>query len=307
MMPRRAQRSLILLLIALICVSSAHAQQTTDSFVFYVSVTDENAKPFSGLKTENFSVTVDKSPRNITAFKAEGIPSSIGILVDASGSMARDSDKTTAEFRQKISDGLSRFVGVGNPANNYFAAAFNSNVAFSDGWIQAGDRLELTRSGGPQQTALYDAMYFGVQRLSSAPHSRRVLLVVTDGQDSASKRTFKEVRELIKDSDVTVYAICIIGADGGSALGMEGQGVLDEVTAPSGGRMFLLKRDAKVDIVKGTFDLIARDIHAQYQLTIDKEPGATPKKWHKLKVKLNKGDAKGWPKLSVKNRDAYLN
>ena len=305
MIPRQAQRTLLLLLIALICVSSIHAQQTTDSFVFYVSVTDENAKPFSGLKTENFSITVDKSPRDITAFKAESIPASIGILVDASGSMARSSDKATAEFQQKISDGLSRFVAVSHPENDYFASAFDASVAFSQGWSRAGDRMALINSGTEKQTALYDAMYYGVQHLATGRHLRRVLLVVTDGQDSASKRMFKEVRELIKSSDVTVYAICIVGADSGSALGMEGQGVLDELTAPSGGRMFLLKSDAKPEVVKGTFDLIARDIHEQYQLTIEKEPGATPKKWRKLKVKLNKGDAKGWPKLFVRTRDGY--
>ena len=70
--------------------------------------------------------------------------------------------------------------------------------------------------------------------------------------------------------------------------------------------MLLLKRDAKPEIVKGTFDLIARDIHEQYQLTIEGEPGMTPKKWRKLKVKLNKGDAKGWPNLKVKAREGYL-
>lgn len=305
MIPRRAQR-FVVLLIALICVSSVNAQQNTDSFVFYVSVTDENAKPFPGLKPENFSVTVDKTPRNITALRTESIPASIGILVDASGSMDRSSDKATAEFQQKISDGLSRFVAVSHPENDYFASAFDAAVTFSQDWFRAGERMELINSGSGRQTALYDAMYYGVQHLAKGRHSRRVLVVVTDGQDSASKRMFKEVRDLIKNSDVTVYAVCIVGADSGSALGMEAQGVLDELTAPSGGRMLLLKRDAKPEIVKGTFDLIARDIHEQYQLTIEREPGMTPKKWRKLKVKLNKGDAKGWPNLKVKAREGYL-
>jgi Ca-activated chloride channel homolog len=220
--------------------------------------------------------------------------------------LARDSDKSTGEFRAKISEGLSRFVGVGNPANDYFAAAFDSNVAFPEGWFKAGDRLELISSGGPKQTALYDSIYYALQRLATARHSRRVLVVLTDGQDNASKRMFKEVREVIKSSDVTVYAICIIGDDRGSALALEGQGVLEDLAAPSGGRMFLLKRDAKPEIFKAAFDLIARDIHAQYQLTIDSEPGATQKKWRKLKVKLDKGDAKGWPKLFVRAREGYF-
>ena len=304
MIPQRAQR--FVLLIALICVSSIHAQQNTDSFVFYVSVTDENAKPFSGLKPENFSVTVDKTPRNVTAFKAESIPASIGILVDASGSMDRSSDNATAQFQQKIGDGLSRLVAVSHPENDYFASAFDAAVVFSQDWFRAGERMALINSGSGRQTALYDAMYYGVQHLAKGRHSRRVLLVVTDGQDSASKRTFNELRELIKNSQATVYAVCIVGDDSGSALAMEGQGVLDELTATSGGRMFLLKRAAKPEVVNGTFDLIARDIHEQYQLTIEKEPGATPKKWRKLKVKLNKGDAKGWPKLRLKTREGYF-
>jgi VWFA-related protein len=272
-----------------------------------VSVTDENAKPFPGLKTENFSVTIDKSPRNITAFRAESIPASIGLLVDASGSMGPETSKRAKEFQRKISEGLSRFLAVSNRANNYFAAAFDAKVAFSDGWIRYGDRLELINSGDPRGTALYDSIYYGLQRLATAHHSRRVLVVVSDGIDSASKRMFKEVRELIKNSDVAVYAICIVQShDEGSALGMEGQGVLDELTAASGGRSFLLHYDANLEIFNGAFEVVARDIHAQYQLTIDKEPGATPAKWRKLRVKLNKGDAKGWPKLSVRARDGYF-
>lgn len=308
MIPPRAER--YLLLIALICVysfsfASVLAQQN-DSFVFYVSVTDENAKPFSGLKPENFSVTVDKTPHNLTAFRVESIPTSVGILVDASGSMGRKSDKATVEFQQKMSLGLSRFVAVGNQANEYFAAAFDARVAFAEGWMRPGEQLDLINSGDQKSTALWDSIYWGLQRLAAARHSRRVLLVLSDGRDSASKRTFKEVRELIKSSDVTVYAVCLIGGDSGSTLALEGQGALDELTAPSGGRMFVLKRDAKLEIFKETFDLIARDVHAQYQLTIDKEPGATPKKWRKLKVKLNKGDAKGWPKLILRTRDGYF-
>ena len=296
-----------LLLIALVCVSSASilAQQNTDSLVVYVSVTDEQAKPFSGLKPENFSITVDKTPRAIKSFRAESIPASVGLLVDASGSVMGNDDKTS-EFRRKISEGLSQFVAVGNPENDYFAALFDSRVAFSEGWIRPGDRLDLSSSGGPKQTALYDSIYYGVQRLAAARHSRRVLVVVTDGQDSASKHMFKEVRELIRNSDVTVYAICIVGADNGSALALEGQGVLDELTAPSGGRMFLLKRDSKAEIVKVAFELVARDIQGQYQLTIDKEPGVTPKKWRNIKLKLNKGDAQGWPNLKIRGRDGYF-
>jgi VWFA-related protein len=310
MIPPRSQR--FLLLIALFCVysfspSSAFAQQNNDSLVFYVSVTDENAKPFSGLKPENFSITVDKSQREIKSFRAESVPASIGILVDSSGSMRPTKSKVVEEFQRKMSEGLSRFVGVSNPENYYFAAAFDAKVAFPEAWIKAGERVDLFSSGDPRGTALYDSMYYGLQRMATARHSRRVLLVVSDGMDNASKRIFKDVRELIKNSDVTVYAIGIIQPEGeGTALGMEGQGVLDELTGVSGGRTFFLRYDAKVEIVKGVFDLLARDIHGQYQLTIDKEPGATPKKWRKIKLKLNKGDAKGWPKLFVKTRDGYF-
>lgn len=306
MIPLRVQP--LLALIALLCISSFNPSlaQQNDSLVIRVSVTGENAKPFAGLTAENFSVTVDKTPRKIISFRAESVPSSIGILLDASDSSGVAWTKPSREFRRRIVDGITRFSQVSNPANNYFAAVFDGKVSFTEGWLDAGNTLALTNSGDARGTALYDSIYYALERLATAPHSRRVIVLISDGHDNISKRTFKEVRDAIKNSDVTVYAICVTSnAEQGSALGVEGLGVLDELTGVSGGRTFPLKTDAKPEIVKGTFDLIARDINGQYQLTIQKDAAATPKKWRKLRIKLNKDGAKGWPKLYVRTRDGY--
>ena len=304
MIRRRAQPFLALIAVLFIPFSLTLSQQN-DSFVIRVSVTDKNGKPFSGLKQEDFSVTVDKTERKIVSFSAESIPASVVLLVDASGSAGLNRSKETEEFRRRISAGLTRFVAVGNPENDYFAVAFDKKCAFSGGWFRAGDSLDLNNSGEVGRTVLFDCVYDALQHLTTARHARRVILLLTDGQDNASERTFKELREAIKQSDVTVYAIYLSQGDQGSSLAMEDQGVLEELAGASGGKMFTLRYGAKPEIVNGTFDLVARDMHGQYQLTIEKEAAATPKKWRKLKLKLNKSDEKDWPKLSVKTRDGY--
>lgn len=301
---RRAQPFLALIALLFIQFGPILSQQN-DSFVVWVSVTDKNGKPFSGLKQEDFSVMVDKLERKIVSFSGESIPASVGILVDASGSSGLNRSKESEEFRRKIANGVSRFLEVGNPENDYFAAVFDKKCVVREGWFRAGESIGLNSSGEYGRTVFYDCLYDALQHLTTARHSRRVILLLSDGQDNASTRTFKEVREAIKQSDVTVYAVFLRQGDDGSALGMEGRGVLDELTGASGGKTFDLKYSAKPEIVNGTFDLVAREMHGQYQLTIEKEAAATPKKWRKLKLKINKDDEKNRPKLSIKSRDGY--
>lgn len=284
------------------------AQQLTESRVFPVSVIDEEGTPYSGLKPEHVSAWVDKEPLKVISVKTENTPVDMGIVIDLSGSIGPPGKKESKEFRRKLNDAITRFLAVSHPENDYFATTFNERVAISENWTGPNDSLfeKLDAPANKGQTALYDALYFAIKNVTSGRHSRRVLLAITDGFDNESKRTFKEVAELIKRSDVIVYAIALYDkTKQGSSLAKEGLEVLDDLTELSGGRAVFVNYSEKPEVVKTAFEIIAADLQAQYQLTIENAKAVGPEKWRKLKLKLNLPEEKGRPKLWIRSRAGY--
>lgn len=307
MVPPRAKR--LLTLVAFLCVSSfneALAQQTTDSLVFNVSVTDEKGRTYRGLKPENFSASVDKAPRKIISLTADNQPLSVGLLFDVSGSIERSGTREAQKFWRKLGDGAIGFLKASNPENDYFASMFDAKVALTDRWTGPDVSVlsRLSPPGNHMGTSLYDALYFGIQNVMSGRHSRRALLMISDGQDNNSKRTFNEVKSLLRRSDVIVYAIGLF-EEAGSSLGQEGVSVLEELTDPTGGRVWIMSPKSKPEDFKEAFDWIASDLQSQYQLSIEKQDLPGPEKFRKLKLKLELPKEKGRPKLYVRCRDGY--
>ena len=298
-----------LALVALFCLSSfSHslAQQNTDSLIFNVSVTDEKGRTYRGLKPENFSASVDKAPRKIISLTANNQPLSVGLLVDASRSIGPSGTREAQEFWRKLGDGAVEFLKASNPENDYFALMFDGKVGPTERWTgpDASVLSKLSPPGHHLGTAFFDALYSGVQNVMSGRHSRRALLMITDGQDNNSKRTFNEVVSLLKRSDVIVYAIGLI-TDEGSALGQEYAGVLDELTGLTGGRVWFMSPGSKPEAFKAAFEWVASDLQNQYQLSIEKQDLPGPEKFRKLRLKLDLPKEKGRPKLYVRCRDGY--
>ena len=310
MVPARAK--LLFTLVALLFLSSfSHIvaqQQNADTRVFNVSVVDENGKPYVGLKVENFLVSVDKKPRRIVSLTTENTPVGVGILLDFSGSLGPSDKKDANAFRRKLNDAITHFLAVSNSNNDYFVGTFNNRVAFSETWTGPVESI-FEKVGAPERygpTALYDALYHGIEQVMKGRHSRRVILMVTDGIDNDSKRTFNEVVNLVKRSDVTIYALAVYDeSTRESSLTAEGFGVLDDLTKPSGGRSILLKQNASAEAVKSAFQIIADNLQSHYQLLIENEPVAGPEKWRKFTLKLNLPDEKGRPKLFTWNRPGF--
>lgn len=307
MIPVRAQP--LLALIALICVSPLNllAQQNTDKLVFNVSVVDGEGKPVTDLKPENFSVWIDKKPRKVVSLKIENTPVSVGILLDVSGSIGPNGNDPKPSQRN-IREGMKHFLEVSNPANEYFAAVFDGSVALTESWTGASESLlsNLTAPGKKSNTALYDTLYYGIQRVVAGRQSRRVLLVITDGFDNGSRRSYKEVVKLMKKSDVSIYAIALYD-DRKNALGgpADGLRMLEELTMMSGGRAIYLPYSAKPDVVNSAFEIIATNLQNQYQLAVEKDDTTGPEKWRKLKLKLNLGDEKNKPILTIWSREGF--
>jgi Ca-activated chloride channel family protein len=268
----------------------------TDLITLTVTVTDSYGRYVSGLSKSAFSVLDDKQPQEITFFSDDDSPVSVGVIFDVSGSMSGDKVK-------RARDALSKFIQTSHDSDEYFLIAFNSRAQLL---------LDKTRDGGAvldrltfvetkSQTALYDACYLGVEKVQRGTHPKRALLLISDGQDNDSRYTFNELKKLLKESDVTLYAIGILsGNDAGSSLGMEGQGILDELSGVSGGKAFFPRSAAEMDDI---FEQIALELRHQYSIGYKPDTFVNDGKWHRVKVSVK--PPRGLPKLFVRSKEGY--
>jgi Ca-activated chloride channel family protein len=269
----------------------------TDLITFNVTVTDIYGRFVSGLNKNAFTVVDEKNPQEITFFSDEDAPVSVGILFDVSGSMSGDKVR-------RARDALSHFIQTSHDRDEYFLIGFNSRAQLLMDRTRDGQAVldKLTFVQTKNNTALYDACYLGVERVQRGAHPKRALLLISDGQDNNSRYTFNELRRVLKESDVVLYAIGILGgSDVGSALGMEGQGILDELAGVSGGKAFYPRSGAEMDDI---FEQIALELRHQYSIGYKPKDFVTDGKWHKIKVSVH--PPRGLPKLFVRTKDGYF-
>lgn len=268
----------------------------TDLVTLTLTVTDLYGRYVSGLTKNAFSIQDNGQEQEITYFSDSDAPVSVGVLFDVSGSMSGDKIA-------KARSALKRFVASSHPSDEYFLIAFNSRAQLVMDRTRDGEALleKLTLVQPRSNTALYDAVYLGLERVTRGSHQKRALLIISDGQDNASRYNFGEVRRLMKESDVVTYAVGIIDAgDAGSAIGMQGQSFLDELTSVTGGKSFYPSSNVEMDEI---FERIALELRHQYSI------GYTPKdfqpdgKWRKVKVKVK--PPRGLPRLTVRSREGY--
>jgi len=269
----------------------------TDLITFNVTVTDIYGRFVSGLSKNAFTIFDDKAQQDITFFSDEDAPVSVGILFDVSGSMSGDKV-------HRARDALSHFIQTSHDRDEYFLIGFNSRAQLLMDRTRDGnavlDKLLFVQT--KNNTALYDACYLGVERVQRGTHPKRALLLISDGQDNNSRYTFNELRRVLKESDVVLYAIGILGGnDVGSALGMEGQGVLDELAAVSGGKAFYPRSGAEMDDI---FEQIALELRHQYSIGYRPAHFVSDSKWHHIKVKVN--PPRGLPRLFVRSKEGYF-
>lgn len=268
----------------------------TDLVTLTLTVTDLYGRLVSGLNKSAFTISDNGIDQDIEFFSDSDAPVSIGILFDVSGSMG-------GEKIRKAQKALERFINTSHPSDEYFLIAFNNRAQLLMDRTRDGDAVlrKLTLVQPKSNTALYDACYLGVERVTRGTHQKRAMLIISDGQDNSSRYNFGEVRRLMKESDVVTYAVGIMdGGDSGSVLGMQGQAFLDELTTVTGGKSFYPTSDVEMDEI---FERIALELRHQYSI------GYTPKnfepdgKWRKLKVKVK--PPRGLQRLTVRSREGY--
>jgi Ca-activated chloride channel homolog len=268
----------------------------TDLVTLTLTVTDLYGRYVVGLDKSAFSIYDGNELQEIEYFSDSDAPVSVGILFDVSGSMSGEKIK-------KARQALQKFIGTSHPSDEYFLVAFNNRAQLLMDRTRDGDAVlrKLTLVEPKSNTALYDAVYLGTERVTRGTHQKKAMLIISDGQDNASRYNFGEVRRLMKESDVVTYAVGIMdGGDAASTLGMQGQAFLDELTSVTGGKSFYPQNDVEMDDV---FERIALELRHQYSI------GYTPKnfqpdgKWRKVKVKVK--PPRGFPRLTIRHREGY--
>ena len=175
------------------------------------TVTDGSGHFVPGLRLEDFTLDEDGERQTITQFEAERVPVSLGIVLDTSGSMG-------GEKMESAREAIRRFVyDLLGQTDEMFLYRFDSRPILVQGWTE--DRARLVRAlGGVRPaggTAMYDAVAEAIPLAASGSRRKKALVVISDGNDTNSDIEVDEVRQLIRESEVMVYAI---GIDGSGAV-----------------------------------------------------------------------------------------
>jgi Ca-activated chloride channel family protein len=268
----------------------------SDLVTLTVTVTDTYGRFVTGLGKNAFSIVDDKTPQEITFFSDEDAPVSLGVVFDVSGSMSGDKIS-------KAREALAKFIDTSHSRDEYFLIGFNNRAQLLLDRTRDSDSLleKLTFVQTKGQTALYDATYLGVERVSRGTHPKRAILLISDGQDNSSRYTFTELRRLLKESDVIIYAIGIVDGHDDSQLGYTGRAILEEISGVSGGKAFFPSTSAEMN---DTFERIALELRTQYSIGFRPTSFANDGKWHKLKIKVQ--PPRGFPRLFVRGREGYF-
>jgi len=263
-----------------------------DEVLLHASVVDDKLRLVTNLDRAAFTVFEDGKPQNIISFHHVDIPVDMGIIIDNSGSMR--------EKRGKVNQAALNLVRSSNPKDEVFVVNFNDeqylDQDFTNNLLKLKEALEKIDARGG--TALYDAV------IASADHVRqngrlekKVLFVVTDGEDNASSDTLEQaIKQLQQENGPQIYAIGILGDEEHPRRAKKALEILAERT---GGMAFFPKTLDEVDAISRT---IANDIRNQY--AIGYKP-TTPKGAGGFRQVRVEAKAKGHNKLSVRTKSGY--
>jgi Ca-activated chloride channel homolog len=262
-----------------------------------VTVTDPYNRFVTGLDKENFKLFEDKKEQDIVQFSSEDAPLSIGVVFDSSGSMGSKLEKS----RQAV----TQFFRTANTEDEFFLVQFNDNAElvepFTRNLEEIQNRLTFTQSRG--RTALLDAIYLALHEMKKAKNPRKALLVISDGGDNSSRYTENEIKNLVKEADVQIYAIGIyepIGSRARTPEELAGPGLLTEIAEQTGGRQYAVENLAELADIAAK---IGVELRNQYILGYAPQNRERDGKYRRVEVKLNQ--PRGLPPLRAFWRHGY--
>jgi Ca-activated chloride channel family protein len=243
-----------------------------------VSITDAMNRPVIGLQQRDFELYEGSEPQQVRYFSTEDAPLSIGVILDVSKSMSNKIDLAR--------EAVAEFLATSNPEDDYFVITFSdkphvlADATRSVGYIQ--EKLAMAEPKG--RTALLDAIYLGMTKLHSAQYKRRALLIISDGGDNCSRYRAKEIKSLVQEADVEIYAIGVFDSMFRTPEEWAGKRLLTEITEATGGRTATLSNVRKLPEVARAISL---ELRSRYVLGYRPSNDAHDGTWRKIKVRLN--------------------
>jgi Ca-activated chloride channel homolog len=287
------------LLLSLLILVAPHAQEpatfhasSSELVVLPVVVTTKSGAYVSDLTVDRFTIHDNGRPQPVSLFSTEDTPVSVALVVDDSLSMRGKVGQVAAA--------VTVFARSSNPDDELFVIEFNDHVRepVAGGAVRASDPLALEeallamRPDG--QTALYDALIAALDRLDRAGHPRRVILLISDGGDNASRARLDEVLARARRSNVTIFAIGLFERGAPDT----NPDVLQKLADTTGGERYL---PASAGPLVSACQRIAREIRSGY--TIGYVPPDRDGAFHRVRVTVQGPDARD---LNVRTRPGYF-
>jgi len=266
-------------------------KKEVDEVVLHATVVDDHNRLVTNLARNDFTVFEDGKQQKIGSFRREDIPVAIGIVIDNSGSMR--------EKRPAVNAAAINLVQASNPQDKVFVVNFNEEYFLDQDYTsnirKLKDALERIEARGG--TALYDATVASADHLKkSGDLEKKVLLVVTDGEDNASRESLEQaIRRLQVENGPTVYTIGLLQEE----RSKRAKRALRAMAEETGGVAFFPKDLSEVNAITSQ---IAHDIRNQY--TIGYKPDTPQSAGGYRTVKVD-AQAKGYKKLQVRTRSGY--
>lgn len=266
-------------------------KETVEEVVLHATVVDQHQRLVTGLNKNDFTVYEDGQAQEITRFTREDIPVSIGILIDNSGSMR---DK-----RQAVNTAALDLVKSSNREDEVFIVNFSDEAIIDTDLTSDVSKMQegLQQIDSRGGTALYDAVVASSDYLAKKGRlEKKVLLVVTDGEDNASTDTLEQaVRRVQNDQGPMIYTIGILGGEHEKRA----KRALESLALNTGGVSFFPKDLGEVDQIARA---VARDIRNQYSIYYRPNRPQDQGGFRQVKVEAH---APGYPRLQVRTRSGY--
>ena len=267
----------------------------TDLVTLTVSVTDAGGRAVAGLDQSLFTVLDNKVPQKISFFADDDAPASIAVVFDTSASMS-------GEKLVRAKEALARFIQTTDERDEYFLVDFDSRARLLLDRTQDSDAVlrKLTYVQPRGNTALYDAVYLGLETVMRGAYSKRAVILISDGEDNDSRYSFNELRQRLRESDAIIYAVGTVGNFLPHKGSLDGKATLEELASASGGKAFF---PHGASAMSEAFERIALELRHLYSIGYHPDDFVADGRWHRLKVKVSPLPKS--ERLFVRSREGY--
>ncbi len=278
--------------------SNATIQVHSDLVLIPVTVTDNKGRVVAGLEKEHFTLFEDTEQQEITHFAAEDAPASIGIVFDASDSMG--------PRMAKAREAVHALLRAANPADEFFLVRFSSEarlvVPMTERQEEIQSRVDSLQVSGT--TALLDGVRLAMLEMKDAHYTRKAIIIISDGEDNASRWTVGQLKAAVREEDILIYSIRISESADAYVVyppqRLTGSALLNEISSQTGGRLFEV---TKLKQLPDIAEKIGGWLRNQYVLGY--VPNQATKDGSYRKVQLKLARPKGYPKMHAVWRQGY--